>query len=148
MWSYITIYHMAQIYYEESTAGQLSAPQEVKIGRNPLRNQRSDGRSTTPKHPGCRIKNQWLKNNTHTTYDNKSDLLHINRPPQIWKGVSATLQSGKYTLSYPRGLNVETRESTTQSNSHTFSPHQKRRQFKCKIKIFSSHQSTFIYLLL
>ena len=24
--------------------------------------------------------------------------------PWIWKGVSATLQSGRYTLSYPRGL--------------------------------------------
>ena len=35
------------------------------------------------------------------------DILHLYMPsPWIWKGVSATLQSGRYTLSYPRGRRI------------------------------------------
>ena len=31
------------------------------------------------------------------------DNVEQNVPLDTWKGVSATLQSGRYTLSYPRG---------------------------------------------
>ena len=34
-----------------------------------------------------------------------SSLIYIKSSPRIWKGLSATLQSGRYTLSYPKGRN-------------------------------------------
>ena len=51
--------------------------------------------------------------------------MQVNKSsPWIWKGVSATLQSGRYTLSYPRRQNVLRKYDTlTQCWFNPLSPH-------------------------
>ena len=56
----------------------------------------------------------WIGNEILYTSDIKTPVISVwawqeispvtKSSPRIWKGVSATLQSGRYTLSYPRGL--------------------------------------------
>ena len=43
--------------------------------------------------------------NTHTSWESWITYKHTSSP-WIWKGVSATSQSGRYTLSYPSGRHV------------------------------------------
>ena len=61
----------------------------------------------------CHVNGAWIRRGRTRAWTmvqtaimpNETDLVNISCP-RIWKGVSETLQSGRYTLLYPRGRNL------------------------------------------